>query len=68
VWTKTMNWTTSPLITWRSLWLLMVIILVAIGCYSIGGYWWLFIVIILPVILLMDIARYFINGYCWLFY
>jgi hypothetical protein len=31
---------------------------VAIGGYSIGGYWWL----------LMAIDGYFINGYWWIFY
>jgi hypothetical protein len=36
----------------------MVIILMAIGGYSIGGYWWLLIDIILMVI----------SGYLWLFY
>jgi hypothetical protein len=36
----------------------MVIILMAIGDYSIGGYWCL-----LMVIILMTIGGYFINGY-----
>jgi len=36
----------------------MVIILMVIGGYSIGGYWCLLIGI-----LLMDIGGYFINGY-----
>ncbi len=34
----------------------------AIGCYSIGGYWCLLIGIIL-----LDIGGYFISGYWWLF-
>jgi len=34
-----------------------------IGGYSINGYYWL-----LLAILLMVIVGYFINGYCWLFY
>jgi hypothetical protein len=41
----------------------MVILLMAIGGYSINGYWWL-----LMVILLMAIGGYSINGYWWLFY
>jgi hypothetical protein len=36
----------------------MTIILVAIGGYFIGGYWWLLVAIIL-----MAINDYFINGY-----
>jgi hypothetical protein len=40
-----------------------VIILVAIGGYFIGGYWWL-----LMVILLMVISGYCIISYCWLLY
>ncbi len=43
-------------------WLLMVIILVAIGVYSIFGFWWLLIIIILVVI-----GGYYVNGYRWLF-
>jgi hypothetical protein len=35
----------------------------AIGDYSINGYWWL-----LVAILLMTIGGYFINDYWWLFY
>ncbi len=35
----------------------------AIGTYSINGYWWL-----LMVISLMVIGGYSINGYWWLFY
>jgi hypothetical protein len=35
----------------------------AIGGYSIGAYWWLFIDIIL-----VAIGGYFINGYWWLFH
>jgi hypothetical protein len=38
-------------------WLLMTIILVAIG-----GYWWILIVIIL-----VGTGGYYINGYCWIF-
>jgi hypothetical protein len=38
------------------------ILLMAIGCYSIGGYWCLLIGIIL-----LDIGGYFISGYWWLF-
>ncbi len=33
-----------------------------IGDYSIGGYWWLLIGIIL-----MTIGGYYTNGYWWLF-
>jgi hypothetical protein len=44
---------------WLFYWcLLMVIILMAIGDYSIGGYWCL-----LMLIILMTIGGYFINGY-----
>ncbi len=39
-------------------WLLIDIILMAIGDYSIGGYWWLLIDIIL-----MAMADYSIGGY-----
>ncbi len=39
----------------------MTIILVAIGGYSIGGYWWLLIFIIL-----VTIGGYYINGYWWI--
>jgi hypothetical protein len=41
----------------------MVIILVAIGGYSINGYWWLFHCMPLVVILLVAT-----NGYSWLLY
>jgi hypothetical protein len=41
----------------------MTIILMAIGEYFIGGYWWLLIGIIL-----MIIGGYFINGYWQLFH
>jgi hypothetical protein len=34
-----------------------------IGGYSINGYWWLLVAIIL-----MGIGGYSINGYWWLFY
>jgi len=37
----------------------MATLLMAIGGYSIGGYWCL-----LMVIILMAIGCYFINGYC----
>jgi hypothetical protein len=37
------------------------IILMAIGGYSIGGYWWLLIDIII-----VTIGGYYINGYWWL--
>jgi hypothetical protein len=37
---------------------MIIIILMAIGEYSIRGYWWL-----LMVIILMTIGAYFINGY-----
>jgi len=56
----------------------MVIILVVIGDYSIDGYWWLLIGIILVdiggywwlliSIILMVIGGYYINGYWCLFY
>jgi hypothetical protein len=36
----------------------MVIVFVAIGEYSLGGYWWL-----LMAIILMTISGYFIGGY-----
>jgi hypothetical protein len=39
------------------------ILLMAIGGYSINGYWWLSVDI-----LLMAISDYSINGYRWLFY
>jgi hypothetical protein len=42
--------------------LLMAIILVAIGDYSIGGYWWILIGVIL-----MAVGGYHINGYWWIF-
>jgi hypothetical protein len=41
----------------------MVIILMDIGGYSIGGYWWLLIGIILMVILLMAISDYSIINH-----
>ncbi len=44
----------------------MVIILVAINGYSIGGYWWVLMAIILVVIILVDISDYCIGGYQWL--
>jgi hypothetical protein len=40
----------------------MTTILVAIGGYSIGGYWWLLIGIIL-----LATGDYYINGYWWIF-
>jgi hypothetical protein len=40
----------------------------AIGDYSINGYWWLFYQWLLVVNLLMDIGDYSINGYCGYFY
>jgi hypothetical protein len=40
----------------------------AIGRYSINGYWWLFYQWLLMVILSMVIGGYFINDYWWLFY
>jgi hypothetical protein len=40
----------------------------AIGDYSINGYWWLFYQWLLVVNLLMDIGDYCINGYCGYFY
>jgi len=54
----------------------MVILLMAIGDYSINGYWllfykWLLVLIILMFIgayLLMAIVDYFINGYWCLLY
>jgi len=46
----------------------MVIILVAIGEYSINGYWWLFYCKPLVVILLAAIDGYSIDDYYWLFY
>jgi hypothetical protein len=42
--------------------ILMAIILVLIGGYSIGGYWCL-----LMVITLVPIGGYYINGYWWIF-
>jgi hypothetical protein len=46
----------------------MVIILMAIGGYSIGGYWWLLIGVILVVIGGYYINGYYIISYCWLLY
>jgi len=49
----------------------VVIILMAIGDYFIGGYWCVLMVIMLMAIvaiLLMVIGGYYINGYWWLFY
>jgi hypothetical protein len=40
----------------------------AIGDYSMNGYWWLFYQWLLVVNLLMDIGDYSINGYCGYFY
>jgi hypothetical protein len=40
----------------------------AIGGYSIDGYEWSFIIILLVAILLMATSGYTINGYWWLFY
>jgi hypothetical protein len=40
----------------------------AINSYSIRGYSWLFVVILLVIIKLMVIGDYSINGYWWLFY
>jgi len=42
---------------------LVSILLMAIGVYSINGYWWLFYYWLLMVILLMAIGGYSINGY-----
>jgi hypothetical protein len=39
------------------------ILLVAIVGYSINGYWWLLVALLLVGILLMAIGSYFINGY-----
>jgi hypothetical protein len=44
------------------------VILVAIGGYSISGCCWLFYCKPLVVILLVDIDGYLIGGYWWLFY
>jgi hypothetical protein len=44
------------------------ILLMAIGCYFINGYWWLFYQWLLVAILLMVACGYFINGYLWVFY
>jgi hypothetical protein len=41
----------------------MATILMDIGDYSIGGYWWL-----LMATILMDIGDYSIGGYWWLLY
>ncbi len=59
-----------------NIWLLVVIMLVAIGGYYIVGhywlfYWWLFYWWLLVAILLMDIGGHYIGGYsvggyCWL--
>ncbi len=46
----------------------MVVLLVAIGDYSMNGYWWLFYQWLLVAILSMPIGGYSINGYWWLFY
>jgi len=46
----------------------MDILLMDIGDYSIRGYWWLLIGIILVAILLMTNGGYFISGYWWLLY
>jgi hypothetical protein len=46
----------------------VVILLVAICDYSIGGYLWLFYWWLLMAIILMTISGYYINGYWWLFY
>jgi hypothetical protein len=46
----------------------MVILLMTIGAYSIGGYWCLFYWWILVPILLVDIGVYSIGGYWCLFY
>ncbi len=45
-----------------SSWLLVAIILMAIGGYFINGYWWLLLAIIL-----MALGGYYINGYWWIF-
>jgi len=50
------------------LWLLVVILLMAIGDYSINGYWLLLSLWLLVIILLMAIGGYSINGYWLLFY
>ncbi len=46
----------------------MVILLVVICGYSIGGYLWLFYWWLFVVILLVAICGYSIGGYLWLFY
>jgi hypothetical protein len=46
----------------------VVILLMAITSYSIGGYWWLFYSWLLVAIILMAIGGYSINGYWWLLY
>jgi hypothetical protein len=46
----------------------MAILLMAIGRYSINGYWSLFYQWLLVALLLMAIGRYSINGYWSLFY
>ncbi len=46
----------------------MVILLVVIHGYFMGGYCWLFYYWLLVVILLMATSGYSINGYSWLFY
>jgi len=46
----------------------VVILFMAIGGYSIHGYWWLFYSWLLVVILFMAIGGYSIHGYSWLFY
>jgi len=45
-------------------WILMVILLMAIGGYFIDGY----LLMTIMDILLMDIDGYFIDGYWWIFY
>ncbi len=48
----------------------MIFILMAIGEYSIDGYWWLLMLLyqqLLVAIILMAIVGYVINGYWWLF-
>jgi hypothetical protein len=40
----------------------------AIGGYSIHGYWWIFYSWLLMAIILMAVGGYYINGCWWLLY
>jgi hypothetical protein len=53
----------SPYIIYDYLWLLVAILLMAIGGYFINGYWCLLYYYLLLAILLMANGGYYINGY-----